>query len=290
MSEPCVISLPFGGLGNQLFIYAFCKALAERNGVGMRVNMVSGFEYDPTYQRQFLLDRLMPQLEISDRIESRDFLLGRQLRSLERRINRWLPIEKRWIIKESCTAYDQKFHDIKVNRATVFHGVWQDYRYFDDLDMKALIRFPEPLIKPLEVEVAEIHASNAVCLAVRRYEEVRGKGPRILDQQYFAQAMARIEQEVDNPHYFVFAQDMEWARQNISSQHPVTYARERDPHDGVIQDLYLMAQCKHFILSNSTLHFWAAWLGQGEQGKVIAPAKGWPNPHMKLPDNWIQHD
>jgi hypothetical protein len=62
------------------------------------------------------------------------------------------------------------------------------------------------------------------------------------------------------PHYFVFAQDMNWARAHIKSAHPVTFASEKDLHTGVIQDLYLMTQCRHFILSNSSLHWWAAWL------------------------------
>ncbi len=99
--------------------------------------------------------------------------------------------------------------------------------------------------------------------------------------------MARIEQTIKNPHYFVFAQDMDWARSNIRSTHPVTFASEKDLHTGAIQDLYLMTQCRHYILSNSSLHWWAAWLNRSAEKIVIAPAKGWPNSDM-LPPAWIQ--
>jgi len=87
--------------------------------------------------------------------------------------------------------------------------------------------------------------------------------------------MARMESLVDNPHYFVFAQNMAWARNHIRSRsrHPATFAQEKDLHAGVVQDLYLMTQCKHFILSNSSLHWWAAWLAPSG-GTIIAPAQG----------------
>lgn len=100
-------------------------------------------------------------------------------------------------------------------------------------------------------------------------------------------AMARIEQVVEKLHYFVFAQDMTWARNNIKSRHPVTFAQEKDLHSGVIQDLYLMTQCKHYILSNSSLHWWAAWLNSSPEKNVIAPAKGWPNADM-TPESWLR--
>ena len=73
---------------------------------------------------------------------------------------------------------------------------------------------------------------------------------------------------------------MEWARNNIKSRHPVTFAREKDLHSGAIQDLYLMTQCRHYILSNSSLHWWAAWLNPSPDKIVIAPEKGWPNSDM----------
>jgi hypothetical protein len=289
VSAPCVIARLFGGLGNQLFIYAFARALAQRNGVALRFDVAGGFARDPVYRRRFLLDRLLPDIRPASRRESRTFPLGRTLRSLERRINRRLPLERRWFVQERTLAFDAAIHDLKVTRPTVFNGVWQSPRYFDDLDMTALVRFPDHLTQPLAADLDAIRGANAVCLAIRRYEEMTKAGPRILQQDYYQKAMARIEQQVANPHYFVFAQDMDWARRHIASRHPVSYARERDPYDGVIQDLYLMTQCRHYILSNSSLHWWAAWLGGTAGGMVISPATGWPNSDI-LPTQWITQD
>ena len=49
MSEPCVIARISGGLGNQLFMYAFNRAMAQRNGVPLKLDVVSGFLRDRTY-------------------------------------------------------------------------------------------------------------------------------------------------------------------------------------------------------------------------------------------------
>lgn len=289
MSESCVIARLAGGLGNQLFMYAFNKAMAERNGVPLKLDVTGGFIRDKTYKRTFLLDQMLPPVTAASRRESRLFPLGKTVRKLDRKINALLPLEKRYYIQERTLSFDSQIRNMKIVRPTVFNGYWQAPQYFDDLnpDMSALIRFPENLTTPLNEELDSILSANTVCLAIRRYEEVPKPKHHILQLDYFQQAMARIEQVVENPHYFVFAQDMKWARNNIKSSHPVTFAQEKDLHAGVIQDLYLMMQCQHYILSNSSLHWWAAWLNQSPNKTVIAPAKGWPNADM-LPKGWLQ--
>ena len=285
MRKPVVIARLFGGLGNQLFIYAFARALAERNQVPVRFDVAGGFERDPVYRRRFLLDRLLPGIEDAGRWYSRTFPLGRTLRSLDRRINRLLPLQRRWFVQERQLAFDPVMYRLKIARPTVFNGVWQSPRYFDNLDLATLVQFPEHLTAPLAAELASIRESNAVCLAIRRFEEVRDNRASVLPLDYFHKAMARLEERIENPHYFVFAQDMDWARTHVSSRHPVTFASVKDPYDGVIQDLYLMTQCRHFILSNSSLHWWAAWLNRSEEKSVFVPGKAWPYSDI-LPPEW----
>ncbi len=290
MSQPCVIARLAGGLGNQLFMYAFNKAMAERNKVPLKLDVRGGFMKDPTYQRTHLLDQILEPALPASPWESRLFPFGKTFRRLDRKLNALLPLERRYYVQERTMSFDPEIRNLKIVRPTVFNGYWQAPQYFDDLDpgMSSLLHFPESLTAPLNEELAKIRSENAVCLAIRRYEEVPRPRHHILQLDYFQNAMARIEQLVDAPHYFVFAQNMEWARNNIKSRHPVTFAREKDLHSGAIQDLYLMTQCRHYILSNSSLHWWAAWLNPSPDKIVIAPEKGWPNLDM-LPEAWIRH-
>jgi hypothetical protein len=287
--RPCVIARLAGGLGNQLFMYAFAKALAVRNGVPLLLDTVSGFARDRNYRRNYLLDHLIPEERQASRWQARAWpLAGRAVQSWDRRRNARRPLDKRDYLRERIAGFDADIHDLAITRPVIVDGYWQTERYFDDLPLRELIRFPEALTGPLATELAAIDAAaTPVCLAVRRYEEIpRLKRPMvILDADYYHRAMARLEETVEAPHYFVFAQDMQWARANITSAHPITYASEKDPDAGAIQDLFLMTRCQHHILSNSTLHWWGAWLAQQAGQTVIAPARGWHNADC-LPARW----
>lgn len=290
MSPPCVIARLAGGLGNQLFMYAFAKALAVRNDVPLLLDTRSGFARDRNYRRSYLLDYLIPPERTASLQQSRAWpLIGRALQSLDRKRNARRPLEERHYLRERCTDFDAEIYRLPIRHPVIVDGYWQSPQYFDDLPLRELIRFPEALTRPLSAELDHIRTSRtSVCLAVRRYEEIpKIKRPmHILDADYYQRAMARLEDSVENPHYFVFAQDMKWARDNIQSAHPVSFASEKDPDVGAIQDLYLMTQCQHYILSNSTLHWWGAWLNSGTNNTVIAPAEGWAGKDT-LPDTWL---
>lgn len=288
MSTPCVIARLAGGLGNQLFMYAFAKALAVRNGVPLVLDTRSGFIRDRNYRRTYLLDYLTPPEREASRTQSRAWpLIGRTLQSLDRKLNARLPLEKRYYLRERSAGFDVEIHDMRITRPVIVDGYWQTERYFDDLPLRDLIHFPESLTRAIDAESQLIQNSNAVCLAVRRYEEIPNlKRPMvILDANYYRRAMAQLEEQVENPHYFVFAQDMRWARENIRSDHPITYASEKDPDAGAIQDLYLMTQCRHYIISNSTLHWWGAWLSPNHEKTVCAPRVGWHSEDT-VPGRW----
>jgi hypothetical protein len=287
MASPCVIARLAGGLGNQLFMYAFSRALAARNGVPLLLDTHSGFARDHSYRRSFLLDHLIPPTPHASRFASRAWpLVGRTVQSLDRRLNARRSLSKRYYLRERIPDFDADIHALRIIRPVIVDGYWQTARYFDELAPDQLVRFPDALTRAVAAEADTIAtAESPVCLAVRRYEEIpRQKRPMtILDADYFRRAMVVIEQSVERPHYFVFAQDMDWARANLASTHPITFATPKDPDTGAIQDLWLMTRCRDFILSNSTLHWWGAWLSGARN--VVAPTKGWHNAAC-LPAHW----
>jgi hypothetical protein len=288
---PCVIARLAGGLGNQLFMYAFAKALAQRNDVPLFLDVSSGFAKDRNYRRNFLLDYLIPQEQRATLWQAQSWpLIGRTLLSLRRKRNARLPLAQRDYLRERKAAFDEEIYHLHITRPIIVDGYWQTQRYFDDLPLRDLLQFPALLTQPVAAEYEAIHTSSTpVCLAVRRYEEIpKLKRPvHILDADFYQRAMTKMEESVKNPHYFVFAQDMQWAKNNIRSAHPMTFASKKDADCGAIQDLYLMTQCRHHIISNSTLHWWAAWLATPNVGIVLTPTEGWSNLDI-LPAYWIQ--
>ena len=290
MSSPCVIARLAGGLGNQLFMYAFAKALANRNGVPLLLDTRSGFVRDRNYKRSYLLNYLIPIEQTANLLQSRAWpLVSRGLQSLDRKRNARKPLDERYYLRERSADFDEEIYRLRVTRPLIVDGYWQSPRYFDDLPLREMIPCPEALTRPVTAELDAIRSSSSpVCLAVRRYEEIpKIKRPiHILDADYYSRAMSRLEESIENPHYFVFAQDMQWARENIRSRHPITFATEKDPDAGAIQDLYLMSRCRHHLISNSTLHWWAAWLASDSHGVVVAPAAGWAGKDTLEP-SWL---
>ena len=61
-------------------------------------------------------------------------------------------------------------------------------------------------------------------------------------------------------------------------------------------DLWLMSQCKHHIISNSTFSWWGAWLSLNKSKLTIAPKVkidgnndiAWWGFDGLLPNNWIK--
>ena len=289
-----------GGLGNQLFQYAAARRLALHNRVPLVIDHLSGFPRD-FYQRKFQLDRFDIRAGYVEPGEAFVSNWGRLRRLARLRINRDRPLERQTHLLERERWFDPRLLELPVTRPLYLEGYFQDENYFKDIR--------ELLLEDLQLRaehdaenlaVAErIGAAEAVCLHVRRLHgvpNIKDAKPLAqvsswhhLDDGYFQKAVAEIEQRVANPHYFVFADyaDPDWLRANVRTRHPV----ELCAHNGAdkdYEDFWLMSQCRHFIIANSTFSWWAAWLGRHPEKIVVAPKDAIGRMITSVPASWIQ--
>jgi len=96
---------------------------------------------------------------------------------------------------------------------------------------------------------------------------------------------------VSNPTLFVFADNPAWVRANVRLPFPMEIVDVNDGDNGH-EDLRLMASCRHFIIPNSTLSWWGAWLARYEKKHVVAPANWFSgldhDTHDLIPASWIR--
>lgn len=136
----------------------------------------------------------------------------------------------------------------------------------------------------------EIRTHESIFVHVRRGDYLSPKYKQRFEGtcplEYYQKSINDIESEIKDPHYFCFSDDIEWAKQNLKLTN-ASYINWNIGNDSPI-DMFLMSQCKYAIIANSTFSYWGAMLGIAKK-KVYYPSK-WinsveGNPKI-FPNNW----
>jgi len=296
LSDSKIIPRIFGGLGNQLFIYAAARRLALAANAELVLDDVSGFAFDSVYQRHYQLDHFnIPcrKATAAERLEP----FSRLRRALKRRWNLQKQFEKRSYLMQEGIDFDCRL--LKRLPLSTLHleGYWQSENYFKDVE--STIRHDLQIKPPTDTEnqrMAErILNRTAVALHVRFFDEPQSVGINNAPGDYYTRAVAAMEQHVPDAHYFVFSDQPGAVGGRIHlPDSRVTLVTHNQGDANAYADLWLMTQCQHFIIANSTFSWWGAWLAAHPRKIVIAPGFEkrdgvmWWGFDGLLPDHWIK--
>ena len=108
-----------------------------------------------------------------------------------------------------------------------------------------------------------------------------------VSEEYIHSAIKLIP---DTDQYLVASDDLDWCKAKLKFDKPVTYLQGWKSHE----QLWIMSMCHHFIISNSSFSWWAAYLSTYENKIVVAPktwfgpkfSGGWEDMYCK---DWIIH-
>lgn len=285
-----------GGLGNQMFQYAFGRAIASRFGQKLYLDIdhfnevrpgetVRKFELD-TYKirAQLGLPAFWPEIVKANRKKKTVF---------RRLLAGMFPVEE--IVEEpfgrqvSLESYSRK--------SVYLDGYWQNENLFLAIRQELIDDFTIELPKQiLESELfGEIKNKQSVAVHVRRgdyvTDEKTNKVHGVCSIEYFQNAISYLKGVVGEAIFCIFSDDIEWCRKNFEGEGEyrfVDFGEFDEPHI----DLKLMSLCKHNVISNSSFSWWAGWLNENAEKVVVAPKTWFLDASLSqdyiVPASWVR--
>lgn len=283
---PVVVRL-MGGLGNQMFQFAFGCALAVKKGRRLQLDLSWIEEASKTFVNQ-------------ERRENADGVVMRLFALDVFRVP--LPVASapmvRWLNRRKIVEPVERFHRFDVSllqhRAP---GLWQGYfqneAYFSSLKPYLKKAFSFPLFQQGDT------FNQMALLRIRLYEHavfvhVRG-GDSVnlgwaLPASYYSDAAAYMVSKVPDAHFFVFG-DYQEPIDQVLRRH-ASYVDWIGNHNAQNKedwkDMALMMHCRHAIVANSSFSWWAAWLGEADKGTVVAPSPFLDGTDEGICASWIK--
>ena len=287
-----------GGLGNRLFIYAFARALQldSNEPIVMYHTWQNGVEY----YTQALKEMIPPNVDITHvsveqgkdiwdvapiplffcRAMRKVWLLGhpnREAKDIEYALQ---PI---WNKLGLCMITDGylPFSRKSPLKKFVCKGYFQSRRFWGTHteEIRSELYRPDLISKDSQEYLEQIQTTNAVCLHIRLGDYVNDPGIRnlfhVCDENYYLKAVETALAKLNNPTFFAFTNDQELANQ-------IPFPKDAKivwvPSGEAVNDLQLMGQCRHFIISNSSYSWWGQFLSAAPDKVVFAP------------DRWFRSD
>jgi hypothetical protein len=280
-----------GGLGNQMFMYAMVRAMSLRNGTDVAFNTQFGFKNDSLYHRDLELQHFNVQLEEST-LQTFDYGVGRYVRVISRKIGRnILHPSSKFIIEQHPLRFQKELLCEK-GKNLYLEGYWQSEDYFKDYenvirnDFKIKTKMPDNIHNELASWRSD--GRQLVFVGIRRYQECKSTTPgMVLGEDYYNKAIELMETKLNNPKFIVFTQEREWAKTHVKSSCPIVFAEPKKGDLSTIEDMFLMTQCDHAIISNSSYYWWGAWLQNTDKNNhVVVSSNNFVN-QDSVCDNWI---
>lgn len=257
-----------GGLGNQMFQYAFGLAVQKRTG---RRVIFDKTIYDKPNKRKYELGFLNLDIEFLENDAE---------------------VKQKFINEQNPFAYEEGLFAYK--EAMDYHGYFQNEKYLAGIENQVRKAFTFPKIPKGDEFNSEVlrmvkKTKNPVFIHLRRDDYLTNNW--VLPLSYYQDAVKYVKERVDNPVFFVLGikcEDYIKSELDIGEDYIVLdEVNFRNKEDW--KDMYLMTKFKHCIIANSTFSWWGAWLGDPAKNRVIvAPSPFVCGSDEIVCDSWIK--
>ena len=283
-----------GGMGNQMFQYAFGYRMAKFLDTDLKLDLSILLDRSKKdiVPRNYDLSifKLEPQFNLSPKLLK---VLYRPKSSKVAKFVKKLSQNGKTYFKEKHFHVHQELLNTPINDA-VYDGWWQSEQYFhsESEAIRQLFSFKSEILEKAKPMAEQIQSTNAICLNVRRTDFVKNQTLNTTGLSYFKKAAHYLAERIEDPHFFVFSDDISWCQKNIVLPFPTTIVTHDLKGEKFSNYLQLMKSCKHYIIPNSSFAWWAVWLN-GDANKIVVAPKNWfNNPDVDtsdlVPSSWIR--
>lgn len=284
-----------GGLGNQMFQYAFFLSLKEKEKCFIDTSYYNLNDVHNGYELEKIFCISTKKLNIynNKNLILRFFL--KILREILKKIG-CIYLEKRELNVE------KNLKRLRNKKIIFLDGNWCSERYFYQIKEKIKEIYSFSKIKETRniLIAKKIEKTESVSIHVRRGDYLLPENKiysDLVDIDYYNEAINIINKKVENPVFFIFSNDIEWCKENLKIKDAKNmYYIDWNSGKNSYRDMQLMSMCKHNIIPHSTFSWWGAWLNKNPNKIVIAP-ETWFNPQYLeieintldlIPDTWIK--
>lgn len=274
-----------GGMGNQLFQYAFGYAMSRIYEWEVVLDTSC---YDFSQARAYALDKF----NIDEREEisyMRGIKFGgfiKCLQILKATLVKRIKLRTFTIIQEEKGLTLDGLSDGKY----YFRGFWQNEKYF--------VEYRNELVKQFTLKnvsddyrnmLGEMKKYKSASIHIRRSDYIIVNG--VIDKAYYTVAINKLLSLVKIDRFYIFTDDYEWTKEYFTTLDiSVSYEFvSGDKQLSDLEELMLMKECNHHIVANSSFSWWGGWLSTYESKVVIAPKVTMWNESF-YPKDWILID
>jgi len=274
-----VIVKLMGGLGNQMFQYAAGRALSLHHKCILKIDLEFLLDRRPKEPGFVYRDYDLGIFNIEPLVASKQEVDEMTRKAGYKRINKIVTSllgRKSSFFKEPSFKFYPGFFQLEP--PLYLDGYWQSEKYFHPFEQQIRKDFSFRNIpgKTIQQLADKIRLCPSVCVNVRRGDFVTNPVHGTTSIEYYQQAAEYIQSKIASPEYFIFSDDIEWCKKNLSFNAPAHFITHEYAGFKFSDYLYLMTCCNHFIIPNSSFGWWAAWLNDNPEKIVVAP-KNWFN-------------
>lgn len=241
-----------GGLGNQMFQYAFGKACAVKTGEPLLLDLT----WYTNSKRKFILK----EMKVS-------------LRCLIKnpRILKVIKFLKKPTIIQDKGFFEEK--NLNFSGNTILDGYWESHNYFEQIVPTINKEFQLKKSSRKFTELLNRIKRDSIAVHVRRGDYLIPHGKFVNGLDYYNKGVETIIQNktLETPEITIFSDDPEWCRKELKflGGRPTETFEEKLASDA--EELILMSHYGHNVISNSTFSWWSAFLNKNPDKMVVMP-------------------